>query len=71
MSGINDWNKLSDDDKNLIMGFVASNSGAVREMMRNKFPSLYIGRATDQVAKGWLMIAGLDEIKKFIEDFSK
>jgi len=66
MSDINDWGKLSDDDKKLIAEFVSTNSAAVREMMRNKFPSLYIGRHPDEVARGWLMIAGLAEVKNFI-----
>lgn len=71
MSDVNDWAKLSDEDKKIITDFTAANSAAVREMMRNKFPSLYIGRHPDEVARGWLMIAGLAEIKNFIENFSK
>ena len=71
MLDINDWGKLSDDDKKLISEFVSSNSAAVREMMRNKFPSLYIGRHPDEVARGWLMIAGLNEVKTFISGYKK
>jgi len=71
MSDINDWVKLSDEDKKLISDFVSSNSPAVREMMRNKFPSLYIGRHPDEVARGWLMIAGLNEVKTFINGYKK
>ncbi len=71
MSDRNDWNKLNQDDKDLIIKFVASNTAVVREMMRNKFPSLYIGRMTDEVARGWLMIAGLSEVKDFILSYKK
>ena len=71
MSDVNDWAKLSDEDKKNITDFAAANSAAVREMMRNKFPSLYIGRHPDEVARGWLMIAGLAEIKNFIGNFKK
>lgn len=71
MADVNDWAKLADEDKKNISDFIASNSAAVREMMRNKYPSLYIGRHPDEVARGWLMIAGLAEIKAFIENFKK
>ncbi len=71
MSDINDWVKLSDEDKKIVSDFVSSNSSAVREMMRNKFPSLYIGRHPDEVARGWLMIAGLNEVKTFISGYKK
>ncbi len=71
MSDINDWGKLSDDDQKLIAEFVSSNSAAVREMMRNKFPSLYIGRHPDEVARGWLMIAGFTEVRNFIASYKK
>jgi hypothetical protein len=71
MSDVNDWAKLSDEDKKIITDFTAANSAAVREMMRNKFPSLYIGRHPDEVARGWLMIAGLAEIKNFIVNLKK
>jgi len=66
MPAINDWNKLNEEDKKLILNFTASNSAIVREMMRNKFPSLYIGRMPEEVARGWLMIAGLSEVKDYI-----
>jgi len=71
MSDINDWDKLDEEDKKNITAFISENSAAVRGMMRNKYPSLYIGRNFDQVAKGWLMIAGLTEVMKFISDNSK
>lgn len=71
MSDINDWAKLNDEDKKLISEFAASNSAIVREMMRNKFPSLYIGRMPDEVARGWIMISGLSEVKNFIMNFKK
>ncbi len=71
MTDINDWSKIDDKDRKLISDFIASNSAAVREMMRNRFPSLYIGRHPDEVARGWLMIAGLAEVKNFINNFTK
>jgi len=71
MPDVNDWIKLEDEDKKIISDFVSSNSAIVREMMRNKFPSLYIGRHPDEVARGWLMIAGLAEVKNFILSFKK
>jgi len=71
MTEIKEWKNLDDDDKKLIAGFVSSNSAAVREMMRNKFPGLYIGRADDEVSRGWLMIAGLSEVKNFIMSYKK
>ncbi len=71
MSEINDWKKLSEEDQNIILSFTASNTALVREMMRNKFPSLYIGRTTDEVSRGWLMIAGLSEVKLFIQSNKK
>jgi len=71
MTDQNDWNKLSDEDKRNITDFVSSNSALVREMMRNKFPSLYIGSMPDQVVRGWLMIAGLSQVKDFIASCKK
>jgi hypothetical protein len=71
MSDVNDWKELNDEDKKLITTFVSINSGAVREMMRNKYPSLYIGRSSDEVSRGWLMIAGLSGIKDFISSYKK
>lgn len=67
MSDINDWKKLAEEDKKMITEFVSSNSSIVRDMMRNKFPTLYIGRTTDEVSRGWLMISGLSEVKDFIK----
>ncbi|HOP63357.1 MAG TPA: hypothetical protein PK358_13965 [Spirochaetota bacterium] len=66
MPDIYNWDQLGDEEKNTIMKFVAENNSLVREVMRKEFPSLYIGRATDEVAKGWLMIAGLDKVMNFI-----
>lgn len=71
MTDINEWKKLGDEDKKIITDFVIANSAAVREMMRNRFPTLYIGRSTDEVSRGWLMIAGLTAVKDFIESFQK
>jgi len=71
MSDIKDWGKLDVEEKKLITEFVSSNSAIVREMMRNKFPSLYIGRMPDEVARGWLMIAGLTEVRDFILNYKK
>jgi len=71
MSDINDWAKLNDEDKKLISDFISLNSAIVREMMRNRFPSLYIGRHPDEIARGWIMIAGLSEVKNFITNFRK
>ena len=71
MSDITEWKKLIPEDKKQISDFVSSNSAAVREMMRNKFPSLYIGRHPDEVAIGWLMIAGLSSVKEFITGYKK
>ena len=71
MSDINDWAELNDEDKKLISDFISSNSAIVREMMRNRFPSLYIGRHPDEIARGWIMIAGLSEVKNFIMNFNK
>lgn len=71
MTDSNSWETLSDEDKIFISNFVSSNNSIVREMMRNKFPSLYIGRTPGEVAKGWLMIAGIDEVKNYIGSFKK
>lgn len=71
MTDITDWGELCEEDIRIISEFVNSNTGDVREMMRNKFPSLYIGRHPDEVAKGWLMIAGLSDVKKTISNFKK
>ena len=71
MSDINDWAELNDEDKKLISDFISLNSAIVREMMRNRFPSLYIGRHPDEIARGWIMIAGLSEVKNFITNFRK
>jgi len=66
MPDIYSWDQLEDGDKNTIIKFVAENNSLVREIMRNEFPSLYIGRATEEVAKGWIMIAGLGKVMGFI-----
>ncbi|GEM_PF-712924 len=66
MSDIFNWDSLNDEDKLKIMKFVAENNSLVREVMRNEFPSLYIGRSPDEVAKGWIMIAGREKVLGFI-----
>ena len=66
MGDVFNWNELSAADRKLILDFVNDNNHAVREMMRNSFPDLYIGRESIEVARGWLMIAGLEEIKKYM-----
>jgi len=66
MPDIFDWNSLGEDDKIKIMKFVSENNSLVREVMRNQFPSLYIGRAPEEVARGWLMIAGLEKVMNFM-----
>lgn len=66
MSDIFSWDKLTSEDKMNIMKFVNENNSLVREVMRNEFPSLYIGRAPEEVAQGWLMIAGLEKVMNFI-----
>lgn len=71
MPDVTDWKNLNDEDKKMISEFVTENSAVVRDMMRNKFPTLYIGRSTDEVSRGWLMIAGLSGVKDFIESCKK
>ena len=71
MQEINEWKKIGDEDKKLIADFVSSNSAAVINLIRNKFPALYIGRTTDEVSRGWLMVAGLAEVKDFIKSCKK
>jgi predicted Fe-S protein YdhL (DUF1289 family) len=66
MSDIFNWDKLGEEDRKTIMKYVSENNSLVREVMRNEFPSLYIGRAPEEVARGWLMIAGLEKVKSFI-----
>lgn len=66
MSDIFDWGKLSEEDSRVIMKFVSENNSLVREVMRNEFPTLYIGRATEEVARGWVMIAGREKVMNFI-----
>lgn len=66
MPDIFEWNSLGEDDKIKIMKFVSENNSLVREVMRNQFPSLYIGRAPEEVARGWLMIAGFEKVNNFI-----
>lgn len=70
MSDIFTWDKLTGEDKAVIMKFVDDNNLMVREVMRKEFPSLYIGRATEEVAQGWLMIAGLEKVMSFIKSRS-
>lgn len=67
MSDIFTWDKLPEEDKNIILKFASENNTLVREIMRNEFPSLYIGRAPEEVAKGWLMIAGREKVISFIK----
>ena len=66
MSDIFSWDELGDDDKKTIMKFAVEKNHLVREVMRKEFPSLYIGIAPDQVARGWLMIAGREKVLAFI-----
>lgn len=70
MSDIFKWESVPDADKSLILKFVAENNTLVREVMRREFPSLYIGRATEEVAQGWIMIAGLEKVTGFIKSKS-
>lgn len=70
MPDIFTWDKVPDDDKAVIVKFVEENNTMVREAMRKEFPTLYIGRATDQVAQGWIMIAGLEKVMGFIKSKS-
>ncbi len=67
MSDIFNWDKLGDDEKNKILKFVSENNFLIRESMRNEFPSLYIGTIPEEVAKGWLMIAGREKVMNFIK----
>jgi len=71
MPEINEWKKIDDEDKKIITDFVSSNSAVVIDLMRNKFPALYIGRTIDEVSRGWLMVAGLAEVKEFIKSCKK
>lgn len=66
MGDVFNWNELSTADKKLIIEFVNDNNHSVREMVRNRFPDLYIGRESIEVARGWLMIAGLEAVKTYI-----
>lgn len=66
MSDLYDWGKLSEEDKLIILKFVSDNNSLVREVMRNEFPSLYIGRAPEEVARGWLMVAGREKVMNLI-----
>ncbi len=66
MSDIFDWSKLGEEDKREVIKFVSENNSLVREVMRNEFPTLYIGRATEEVARGWVMIAGREKVMNFI-----
>ena len=70
MPDIFTWDKVPDDDKAVIVKFVEENNTMVREAMRKEFPTLHIGRATDQVAQGWIMIAGLEKVMGFIKSKS-
>ena len=66
MPDIFEWNSLNEEEKLKIMKFVSENNALVREVMRNEFPTLYIGRATEEVARGWIMIAGREKVMNFI-----
>lgn len=70
MPDIFDWDKLGEEYKQKILKFVAENNSLVREVMRNEFPSLYIGRATEEVARGWIMITGFEKVMNFINSKS-
>ncbi|HPS57729.1 MAG TPA: hypothetical protein PK514_06445 [Spirochaetota bacterium] len=62
------WHELDDNDKKSILEFTAKNNSRIREKVRNEFPNLYIGRSNEEVAKGWLMIAGLSSVKRFMNE---
>jgi len=66
MADIFEWVKLSEEDKRVIMKFVSENNIFVREIMRNEFPTLYIGRAPEEVARGWIMITGREKVMNFV-----
>lgn len=68
MPEIFSWNELDDNDRKKILEFVTVNNSRIREKVRNEFPDLYIGRSNEEVAKGWLMIAGLSAVRKFIDE---
>lgn len=68
MPDIFNWNDLDDNDKKTILEFAVKNNVRIREKVRNEFPDLYIGRENEEVAKGWLMIAGLSAVKRFMNE---
>lgn len=68
MADIFTWNELDDDDKRLILEFTVKNNSRIRDRVRNEFPDLYIGRSNEEVARGWLMIAGLAAVKRFMNE---
>lgn len=68
MTEIYNWNELSPDDQKYIMDYTSKNNLKIRDMVRNEFPGIYIGRDNSEVARGWLMVAGLDAVKKYIDE---
>lgn len=68
MTDIFSWNELDDSDKKSILEFTANNNSRIRDKVRNEFPDLYIGRSNEEVARGWLMIAGLSAVKRFMNE---
>lgn len=68
MAEIFSWNELDDNDKKIILDFTAKNNSRIRDKVRNEFPNLYIGRDNEEVARGWLMIAGLSAVKRFMNE---
>lgn len=68
MPEIFNWNDLDDNDRKTILEFTARNNPRIREKVRTDFPNLYIGRENEEVAKGWLMIAGLSAVKRFMNE---
>lgn len=68
MTEIFSWNELDENDKKIILDFTAENNSRIREKVRNEFPDLYIGRDNEEVARGWLMIAGYSAVKRFMNE---
>ena len=68
MPEIYTWNELDENDRKMILEFTMKNNARIGERVRGEFPNLYIGRADEEVAKGWLMIAGLSAVKRFMNE---
>ena len=64
---IHKWDELSQEEQKKIMNYVSLNLTSVREYIRKKFPHLYTGMSPEEVAKGWLMIEGLDGLMDYID----